>query len=356
MRQALDLAARGEGHVEPNPMVGCVLVVADRPVGQGYHAAFGGPHAEVTAIREAGERSRGATAYVTLEPCCHHGKTPPCTAALIQSGVTRVVIANEDPFPQVAGGGVAQLRAAGIQVDIGLLSDASRPLNAPYLKRVRTGRPWMIAKWAMTLDGKVATAGGDSRWISSERSRQIVHQLRGRMDGIMIGRGTAAADDPLLTARPAGPRTATRIVVDSQAQLSIDSQLVQTSGQAPTLIASGPAAEQDAVDRLTEAGCEIIRGVSDDSDDRLDELLVELGRRSMTNILVEGGPRLLASLIRAGQIDEVHVFLAPKLLGGGRAVSEGPGLAAVSDALDLVETRVEHHAGDTYWCGRIRDR
>ena len=208
MRRALELAARGEGFVEPNPMVGCVIAQGAEIIGEGWHRRFGQPHAEVEALRMAGDRAAGATLYVTLEPCCHFGKTPPCTRAVLASGVRRVVAAQTDPFPQVRGLGIAELRAAGLSVEVGLLESDARRLIAPYLKLVQTGRPWIIAKWAMTLDGKIATRSGQSRWISGPPSRQLVHALRGRVDAIMVGRETADRDDPLLTARPAGPRTA----------------------------------------------------------------------------------------------------------------------------------------------------
>src|SRR5688500_6693810 len=206
MRQALALATRGRGAVEPNPMVGAVVLSADgRLVGEGYHERFGGPHAEVIALATAGEGSRGGTLYVTLEPCCHHGKTPPCTDAVLRSGVRRVVAAMADPFPKVAGGGLRVLRDAGLEVHVGPCGAEAGRLNAPYLKLVRTGRPWVHLKWAMTLDGRIATRTGDSKWISSEASRAKVHDLRGRVDAVVVGRGTVIADDPLLTARPPGP-------------------------------------------------------------------------------------------------------------------------------------------------------
>ncbi|MGC4002137.1 MAG: bifunctional diaminohydroxyphosphoribosylaminopyrimidine deaminase/5-amino-6-(5-phosphoribosylamino)uracil reductase RibD [Pirellulales bacterium] len=216
MARALDLAERGRGFVEPNPLVGCVLVRDGMVVGEGFHTKFGAVHAEVEALRVAGPRARGATAYVTLEPCCHHGKTPPCTQALIAAGIVRVVAAMRDPFPRVAGGGFAELIAAGIVVETDLHRDAAARLNAPYLKLIATGLPWTIAKWAMTLDGKIATHTGDSRWISGDASRRSVHELRGRMDAIVVGGGTAKRDDPLLTARPPGARVALRVVLDGK--------------------------------------------------------------------------------------------------------------------------------------------
>ena len=230
MRRAIELARRGEGLVEPNPQVGAVVLDAHGAVvGAGWHERFGGPHAEVMAIASAGAAARGGTLVVTLEPCCHHGKTPPCTDAIIAAGVSRVVIGVEDPFPQVSGGGVAALRRAGIDVETGVLAEAAARLSAPFRRLVVDGRPWVIAKWAMSLDGRIAAAGGDSRWISGEASRALVHTLRGRVDAIMVGIGTALADDPLLTARPPGPRTALRVVVDSRARLPTESRLVRTN-------------------------------------------------------------------------------------------------------------------------------
>jgi diaminohydroxyphosphoribosylaminopyrimidine deaminase / 5-amino-6-(5-phosphoribosylamino)uracil reductase len=358
MARALELAVRGQGHVEPNPMVGCVLVRDGEVVGEGWHQKFGGPHAEVEALRVAGPRAKGATAYVTLEPCCHHGKTPPCTKALIAAGVVRVVCAQRDPFEAVSGRGIAELQAAGIEVEIGLMEAEARRLNAPYLKLVTTGRPWIIAKWAMTLDGKIATAAGDSRWISGEASRNIVQQLRGRVDGILIGSGTAKMDDPLLTARPAGPRVATRIVADSQAALSPESQLVQTARDVPVLVAVGGSAPQQNIERLTAAGCEVFACRSSDAAQKsvsIPALLGDLGRRRMTNILVEGGGKLLGALFDAGAIDEVHVFIAPKLIGGATAPSPiaGTGLEKIAAALQLADTELRPVGEDMYFHGRI---
>ncbi len=236
-------------------MVGCVIARGEQVLGEGWHKAFGKPHAEVNALSSAGD-VRGATVYVTLEPCCHEGKTPPCTTALIEAGVGEVVVAQTDPFPQVAGRGLRVLEAAGINVRHGLLEASSATLNAPYLKLMQSGRPWVTAKWAMTLDGKIASHTGNSQWISSEASRQRVHQLRGRMDAIMVGVQTAIADDPLLTARPGGARVARRIVVDSTARLPLESQLVKTARATATLLATGPAAPKQKIEQLQDAGVE----------------------------------------------------------------------------------------------------
>jgi diaminohydroxyphosphoribosylaminopyrimidine deaminase / 5-amino-6-(5-phosphoribosylamino)uracil reductase len=364
MARALELAARGQGHVEPNPMVGCVLVRDGEVVGEGWHKKFGGPHAEVEALQVAGPRAKGATAFVTLEPCCHHGKTPPCTQALISAGVTKVVCAQRDPFAAVSGRGIAELQAAGIEIEVGLMETEARRLNAPYLKLVTTSRPWIIAKWAMTLDGKIATATGDSRWISGEASRAIVQQLRGRVDGILIGHGTAKTDDPLLITRPPGPRLATRIIADSHAALSLESQLVQTARDVPVLIAIGSHAPQENIVRLTAAGCEVLplplgegRGEGAAAGQLISilALLDELGCRRMTNVLVEGGSKLLGALFDVGAIDEVHVFIAPKLIGGAGASSPiaGAGISKIAAALRLVDIELRHVGEDIYLSGRL---
>ena len=234
MQRALELARNGQGHVEPNPLVGCVIVQENQLLAVGWHQQFGGAHAEIDALHKAGNAAAGSTLYVTLEPCSHHGKTPPCTESIITAGVARVVVGQVDPFAQVNGQGIALLEAAGIQVDSGILPDACRQLNAPYLKRCLDGKPWVLAKWAMTLDGKIAAQDGSSRWISSPSSRQIVHQLRGRMDAIIVGRQTALLDDPQLTARPAGSRIATRIVMTANADLPDHLALVRTAKDIPT--------------------------------------------------------------------------------------------------------------------------
>ena len=237
MRQALALAARGRGSVEPNPMVGAVVLdSAGNPVGEGWHQKYGGPHAEVHALASAGEKARGGTLVVTLEPCCHHGKTPPCTDVILKAGVRRVVAAMADPFPQVAGGGLKILREAGLEVRVGLCEAEVMRLNAAYRKLIRTGRPWVHAKWAMTLDGIIATRTGDSRWISGEESRRRVHDLRGQVDAIIVGRGTVVADDPLLTARPPGPRVATRVVASASGELPEQCQLRATARESPVIV------------------------------------------------------------------------------------------------------------------------
>jgi diaminohydroxyphosphoribosylaminopyrimidine deaminase / 5-amino-6-(5-phosphoribosylamino)uracil reductase len=358
MLRALALARRGQGHVEPNPMVGCVLVKGEEIVGEGWHQIFGGPHAEIHALGMAGERARGATMYATLEPCCHHGKTPPCCDAVIKAGVERVVVAMRDPFPQVAGGGLKQLAAAGIDVELGLHEAEAQALNAPYLKLLASKQPWVIAKWAMTLDGKIATRAGYSKWISGEAAREVGHRLRGRVDAIIVGSRTANMDDPLLTARPAQgspSRIAVRIVLDSMAGLPSFSQLVRTAKQYPTIIVTGPEAPEKELRRLAGAGCEVLAYAPPSRHERLVQLLEELGRRRMTNVLFEGGASLLGSLLDARQIDEGHVFAAPKLFGGQKARSpiRGAGVETIEQALAIEERRVELVGEDIYFSGRV---
>jgi diaminohydroxyphosphoribosylaminopyrimidine deaminase/5-amino-6-(5-phosphoribosylamino)uracil reductase len=336
MDLALAEAGKGRGWVEPNPMAGAVVVREGRVVGIGHHARFGGPHAEVAALAQAGPEARGGTLYVTLEPCCHHGKTPPCTGAIVAAGIARVVSAIRDPFPKVAGGGLALLRRAGIQVDLGMRGREAVELNAPYLKRVLVGLPYVIAKWAMTLDGKAAIATGDSQWISSPGSRARVHELRGRMDAIVVGIGTVRADDPQLTARPPGPRTATRVVLDRGAELPPASRLASTAGETPVLVAVSPRAPAGRLAVLRDLGCEVLV-CSGSSGAEIRELLEELGRRSMTNVLVEGGGHVLGSFTDGGHIDEVDAYVAPILEGGDhpRTPIRGLGLSRMSKASRL---------------------
>jgi diaminohydroxyphosphoribosylaminopyrimidine deaminase/5-amino-6-(5-phosphoribosylamino)uracil reductase len=351
MRRALALAERGRGYVEPNPLVGAVVVRDGQTVGEGWHERFGAAHAEINALAAAGAAARGATLFITLEPCCHHGKTPPCTEAILGAGVARVVAALEDPFPQVAGQGAARLREAGIAVELGVGAAEARRQNAPYFKLLATGRPYVHAKWAMSLDGKIATRTGDSKWISNEASRRRAHELRGRVDGILVGIGTVLADDPLLTARPPGPRVAARVILDSKARMPLTSQLVQTARTVPTLVVSEAVASPELREALRQAGCEVVMPSPEyDGTPRLPALLDELGRRRWTNLLVEGGADVLGRFLDAGAIDEIHAFLAPKLIGGGQSKSPfaGRGLALLKDAVAFPHQHVEMIEGDVY--------
>lgn len=327
MKRAIALARRGRGAVEPNPMVGCVIVKAGRVVGAGYHRRFGGPHAEVHALREAGRAARGATAYVTLEPCSHFGKTPPCAEALIAAGLKRVAIGVRDPHPQ-SGGGVAVLRRAGIEVEVGLCAEQCAKLVAPFIKGVEQGLPYVTLKWAQTLDGSIATSTGDSQWISNEQSRQHVHRLRGMADVVMVGIGTALTDDPQLTARGVRVRrVARRVVVDPELRLPSKARLLATLDEAPLTLAVSRRAltrRSAKADRLCKAGVELVPLA--DTPDRhgllkLRPLLKHLHKaHQATHVLVEGGAGLTGALLAQRLADELLVFAGPKMLIDGQGL------------------------------------
>lgn len=333
MRRALGLARRGQGRVEPNPMVGCVLVRSGQIVGVGWHRRIGGAHAEVAAIddcRKRGGDARGCTAFVTLEPCAHQGKTPPCTDALIAAGVAQVCVAMLDPSALVDGRGTAALRDAGIDVTVGVCGDEARQLNEPYIKRVTTGLPWVIAKWAQTLDGAIAAADGASKWISSRESRRIAHRLRARVDVVIVGIGTAIADDPMLTARGVPlRRRARRVVVDPQLRLTGRARLITTLDEShPVTLGVDQRVLADSPERMQEFAARGVEFVGlpavPQNDQQLDlrPLLQHLAEgRSATNVLVEGGGRLLGTLFEQQLVDQVVTFVAPKLLADENAVS-----------------------------------
>ncbi len=336
MRRALALARRSQGLVEPNPMVGCVLVRDGRILGTGYHRRYGGPHAEVEALRDCqkhGQDPAGCDVYVTLEPCCHHGKTPPCTDALIAARPRRVIAAMIDPFPQVAGGGVTALRAAGIEVQVGMEEEQACRLNEPFFKRLATGLPWVIAKWAQTLDGRIATATGQSKWISNDASRTYVHKLRARMDAVLVGIGTALADDPRLTARGVRrQRVARRVVVDPSLRLPETAKLLvnldpATADGAALTLAVGQSLlskPPDKLLRLRERGVEFV-GLpplaAEPARLSLRPLLAHLaGTHQATNVLVEGGATLMGCLLQEGLVDEdfgLYRTQAPGRCAGG---------------------------------------
>ncbi|WP_261361565.1 bifunctional diaminohydroxyphosphoribosylaminopyrimidine deaminase/5-amino-6-(5-phosphoribosylamino)uracil reductase RibD [Aeoliella straminimaris] len=353
MARALQLARQGEGHVEPNPMVGAVVVADGQIVGEGWHQKFGGPHAEVNALAAAGPRARGATLYVTLEPCCHTGKTPPCSQAVIEAGIARVVAAVADPFPQVDGGGFYQLRNAGVTCEIGLMQQEARHLLAPYLKLVTTGRPWVIAKWAMTLDGKIATHTGSSQWITGTKARQRVHQLRGRMDAIIVGSRTARVDNPLLTARPPGVRRATRIVLG---HLDPESQLANSAHDAPLIVVRPRHVDPSEYHWLTATGGELLLVDEGDHITQMGQLLDQLGERRMTNVMFEGGAVVLGALFDAHVVDEVHAYVAPKITGGSGAPSPVSGFGAcdMNDSIQLEGIELEQLENDLFIHGRVK--
>jgi diaminohydroxyphosphoribosylaminopyrimidine deaminase/5-amino-6-(5-phosphoribosylamino)uracil reductase len=352
MSRALELAERGRGHVEPNPLVGAVIVRDGRIVGEGWHERFGQAHAEINALRRAGEHARGATLYVTLEPCCHHGKTPPCTDTLLEFGIRRVIAAMLDPFPQVSGKGFALLQAAGVIVESGVGESLARRLNAPYLRLLRAGRPQIHAKWAMTLDGKIATRTGESKWITGEAARAKVHELRGRMDGILVGTGTLLADDPMLTARPPGPRRPTRIVVSNgNRPLPLHPRLLQSLEQDGPVLLVVPENRIGRANEWGRAGAEVL-SVPTGADGPIDLRVMtqELGRRKMTNLLVEGGGATLGSFADADLIDEVHCFIAPTIVGGREGLGPvgGLGVARIGEGLKLVDPEMQPLGIDWY--------
>ncbi len=351
MARALALAWRGQGFVEPNPMVGCVIVKKGRIVGEGYHRRFGGPHAEPNALKQAGRAAYGATLYVTLEPCCHFGKTPPCVEAIIRAGVRRVVAAMKDPNPLVAGKGFRRLRAAGIDVQVGLMKHEAMKQAAPFITYQTLWRPYVILKWAQSIDGKIATRSGDSKWITSVESRRMAHALRARVDGIIVGVDTVLADDPDLTARWVRPRrVATRIVLDSRLRTPLHARLVRTARRMPTLIVTGAASRSSIARRrrLEKAGCRTLALPTDALGIDLKKLLAALRDMGMTHVLVEGGGRVLGSFVRAGLADEAKVFVGCKLIGGETAPGplrhEGP--RWMRDLPTIEIAGISHFGGD----------
>lgn len=358
MRHALAIAAKGIGSVEPNPAVGAVVVDKNRRlIADGFHQQFGQAHAEVNAIADANGATQGADLFVTLEPCSHQGKTPPCADAVIEAGFRKVMIGCRDPAPHVAGKGIEKIRAAGIEVVTGVCEAESLELIQPFRKLMLEGLPWVHAKWAMTLDGRIAARTGHSQWISNPKSRAEVHRLRGRMDAIITGAGTVRADDPLLTARPAGRRIPLRVVVDSTGQsLNADSQLVKTAAEVPVLVSvAKEKADPGHLQMLQRHGVEINFASGVSHGERLRSLLEELGERECTNVLVEAGGGLFGAFFDECLVDEAHVFIAPKFVGGSEAMSPigGGGLSAIPPSESLRNQQVLQLGNDVLIRGRI---
>lgn len=342
MRIALELAKSTVGQTSPNPAVGCVLVRDGRIVGLGAHLKAGEPHAEVHALRMAGKAARGATAYVTLEPCSHYGRTPPCAEALIAAGVRRVVVGAVDPNPQVAGRGIARLREAGIEVTVGVLEEACRRLNEAFNKYIVHRVPFVTVKTASTLDGKIATRTGHSRWITSQDARRYVHELRRRSDAVLVGVGTVIADDPRLTVRlPGGGKNPVRVILDSRLRLPLSARVL-TDGAAPTWVVTTAQAPEERIRAVTAQGAEVL--VAGDGE-RVDihRLLRLLGARGITSLLVEGGAEVNASFFAARAVDKVIAFFAPKVVGGRAAPTPvgGEGAATMDEAVRLRDVHVD---------------
>ena len=360
MRRALTLAERGRGTTSPNPLVGCVLVKEGQVVGEGHHARAGGPHAEVVALAAAGDAARGATAYVTLEPCDHHGRTPPCSVALIEAGVRRVVIATLDPDPRVDGAGVRRLRDAGVEVEVGLLEADARAQNEAFLTSQAQGRPFVLYKTAMTLDGKIATRTGHSRWITGEASRARVQRWRHELDAVAVGVTTVLLDDPRLTARVEGGRTPLKVVFDSVARTPPDAALLRPDeGGTParTIVYAGPRAPQGRRDALRDAGAEVVVLDGPGGRPSVRAALADLHGREVRSLLLEGGGTLAWSFLEADAVDRVAWFIGPKLLGGNGATPLGGlGVTTMQDAIELDDVVTEASGDDLLVRARVRPR
>jgi diaminohydroxyphosphoribosylaminopyrimidine deaminase/5-amino-6-(5-phosphoribosylamino)uracil reductase len=365
LARAIELAANGSGAVRPNPVVGAVVARDGEVLGEGWHEKFGAAHAEVNAIEACGMADLGgATLYVSLEPCCHEGKTPPCTEAIMQAGIRRVVIASDDPTEKASGRSLGILRDEGVEVVVadGELAARARLLNQSFRKHARVGRPWVLFKSAMTLDGKVATRTGDSKWISGEDSRLLAHRWRASVDAVVVGIGTALADDPQLTARPDGllvergeqPR---RVVFDSLARVPLNSQLVAATSEIPLAIVVSRAAPRSETDALEAAGVQVIVATGENEPARVRSALDQLGSMDVTSVLLEGGPHLAGAFLDAGEIDELRLFLAPLLLGGSAARDplEGEGVERISEALHALSFGCESVGEDLLISARLRE-
>ena len=339
MNRALALAQRGKGRTSPNPLVGAVIVNAGKIVGEGYHQKAGEPHAEIHALHAAGEKAKGGTLYVNLEPCCHWGRTPPCTDALGQAGIVQVFAAHRDPNPKVAGKGIAQLEKAGIKVNVGVCAEAAEKLNEIFIKHVKTGYPFVVMKMAMSLDGKIATATGESQWITSAASRQKAHEVRDEVDAILVGIGTIISDNPALPTRLPNKqgKDAVRVVLDSHGRTPTSAKIFNSESEAGVIIAVTPQAPAENIDILEKAGAEVVVTPAKDGQVCFKTLMERLGERDITSVLVEGGGKVNASALASGVVDKALCFVAPKFIGGKDApgVLNGDGIARLVDAPEL---------------------
>lgn len=359
MKIALDLAKKGIGYTNPNPLVGAVIVKEGRIIGEGYHEVYGGNHAEVNAFRNSTEDVKGAEMYVTLEPCSHYGKTPPCANAIVEKGIKKVIVSLEDPNPEVSGRGIKILRDNGIEVVTGVLEEGSRKLNEIFLKYITTKLPFCILKTAMTLDGKIATRTGDSKWITNEESRKYVHQLRHRVSAIMVGVGTIIQDNPLLNTRLEGEQSSDsiRIVVDTSGRTPLKSNVLNIKSNARTIIATTELATEEAIREFENKGAEVI--ITPIKENRVDlkYLMKALGKRKIDSVLIEGGSELNYAAIEAGIIHKVNAFIAPKLIGGreGKTPLGGLGRSLMKEALTLKNIDIHRFCDDIMIEGYIRE-
>jgi diaminohydroxyphosphoribosylaminopyrimidine deaminase/5-amino-6-(5-phosphoribosylamino)uracil reductase len=347
MRRALRAAAKARGRTSPNPMVGAVLVKGGRVVGEGYHAKAGEPHAEIVALGIAQERAKGSTLYLNLEPCAHQGRTPPCAPRVVQSGVKKAIIGMRDPNPRVEGKGIHILEEGGLEVRVGVLEQECRKLNEAFCKHITTGFPFVILKAASTLDGKIATRAGDSKWISSEASRRLVHRLRNEVDGIVVGIETILKDDPLLTARVPRGRDPTRIILDAHLRIPEDARVIETLPSKTILVATEKA-PLEKVERLRGRGVEVWRLDSVEGKIDLKTCLAKLGAMGMMSLLVEGGSQVYGSFLDEGLVDKLVLFLAPRLMGDPRALGifGGKGVGHLEEAKPLRDMKVKRVGGD----------
>ena len=364
MQSALALARRGIGSVEPNPAVGAVIVKANQIIGKGWHKKFGGPHAEINALEDCktfGVNPRGAAMYVTLEPCSHEGKTGPCTQAIIEAGLAKVIVATIDPSEHAGGKGIEQLRDAGIEVQTGICETEAKILNAPFIKFAATGKCWVTLKWAQSIDGKVATVEprpSGNGWISGEQSRKDVHKLRRRAQAILAGVNTVIADDPLLTARPSKGKEATRIVLDSHLRIPLDCKLIKTAKKSPVLIYTNESTlrtNAEIVEKITKKGAEVLVYPDTQGRSNLYFLLDELGKRGIAQLLVEGGPRVLTSFLKEALADEIVVYIAPKILGAQGSVDITGPMAELTQAVGLHYVDIERFGDDVCLRGLISE-
>ncbi|SKA74027.1 diaminohydroxyphosphoribosylaminopyrimidine deaminase [Clostridium sp. USBA 49] len=350
MQRALELAKKGIGYTNPNPLVGAVIVKNGRIIGEGYHQIYGGNHAEINAFKNATEDVKGATMYVTLEPCSHYGKTPPCANAIVEKGIKKVIIGLIDPNPEVSGRGIKILKDNGIEVITGVLEEEGRKLNEIFLKYITTKQPFCIMKTAMTLDGKIATFTGDSKWITGKTSRNFVHQLRHRVAGIMVGVGTILKDDPMLTTRLENGEGSDciRIIVDSNARIPIESKVLNINSKAKTIVAVTEKAENDKIEALKEKGAEIIITPSKNEKVDLVFLMKKLGERKIDSILLEGGSELNYSALESGIVDKINAFIAPKIIGGMKAKTPvgGKGRAFINEAISINKIDIKRFEDD----------
>jgi diaminohydroxyphosphoribosylaminopyrimidine deaminase/5-amino-6-(5-phosphoribosylamino)uracil reductase len=358
--RAIELAGMVRGQTSPNPMVGAVVVRDGLVIGEGATQPPGQDHAEVVALDAAAGRTAGATMYISLEPCAHQGRTPPCTEAILSAGIARVVIASDDPTPKAAGRGPGILRDEGVRVDFvdGDIGEAARMLNQPFRKHARTGRPLVVFKSAMTLDGKVATHTGDSQWISGEASRARAHRWRAESDAVAVGIGTALVDDPRLTARVEGvARQPRHVVFDSEARLPLDSQLVKGVAAVPLIVVCSRAAKRTSVEALEAAGVDVIVATGENEGARVQHALDELGARDIQSLLLEGGPHLAGAFVEAGEIDEARMFIGPMLLGGAQAKTavEGIGVGRIAEGARALAIETERIEDDVLVIARFKE-